>query len=94
MDLQAEQWFPTTIWTTKLDDIDNDKLKSLALNTMKNDQGVVKSNRNGWQSDGMDPGKHQGRCPRKETHGLAKAVRTDDERRDALHRPHYQRRHQ
>ncbi|MAI03857.1 MAG: hypothetical protein CMQ75_04975 [Gammaproteobacteria bacterium] len=58
MDLQTEHWFPTTIWTTILDDIDNSKLKSLALDTMKKDKGVVKSNRNGWQSDGMDPGKH------------------------------------
>ena len=46
--MEVEHWFPTTMWNTKLDNIDNQKLEQFGIEMMnKDEKGVIKSNRGG-----------------------------------------------
>tara|TARA_B100000941_G_C28363776_1_gene478454 strand:+ start:209 stop:805 length:597 start_codon:yes stop_codon:yes gene_type:complete len=58
--MEVEHWFPTTMWNTKLDNIDNQKLEQFSIKMMnKDEKGVIKSNRGGWQSDGILRGSNE-----------------------------------
>ena len=48
-----EEWFPTCIWYENLI-ADNNYLKKIILNMMKDDKGVKKSNVGGWQSNDIN----------------------------------------
>jgi uncharacterized protein (TIGR02466 family) len=58
MDLNIEHWFPTTMWNTYIEDISNEELERFSLECMKKSDGVVRSNKGGWQSGGIPQGEN------------------------------------
>mgnify|MGYP000847817808 CR=1 FL=1 len=56
MNLKCSHWFPSPIWQTDLDDIDNNAIKEYAQDLKKQDEGIRASNVLGWQSKGLAQG--------------------------------------
>ncbi len=56
MALQAEQWFPSVIWSGLLSGVDNDALSTFAYDRQLTDDGVTVSNYIGWQSNSIKEG--------------------------------------
>tara|TARA_Y200000002_G_scaffold249466_1_gene206596 strand:- start:1150 stop:1734 length:585 start_codon:yes stop_codon:yes gene_type:complete len=51
MALNAEQWFPSVIWSGLLNGVDNDAIETFAHDRKNLDKGVTVSNYIGWQSN-------------------------------------------
>ncbi len=56
MALTAEQWFPSVIWSGKIDGIDNEGICSYLNDKKLLDPGVTISNYGGWQSSAIQQG--------------------------------------
>tara|TARA_B100001027_G_C16165319_1_gene284476 strand:- start:133 stop:708 length:576 start_codon:yes stop_codon:yes gene_type:complete len=59
MALNAEQWFPSVIWSGMLNGVDNDKIETFAYDRKNLDQGVQISNYIGWQSNSIKQGDNE-----------------------------------
>ena len=59
MALNAEQWFPSVIWSGMLNGVDNDKIESFAYDRKNLDKGVQISNYIGWQSNSIKQGDNE-----------------------------------
>jgi uncharacterized protein (TIGR02466 family) len=56
MALNAEQWFPSVIWSGMLSGVDNDAIQVFAYDRKNTDNGVQISNYGGWQSSAIKQG--------------------------------------
>jgi len=55
MEIKSDNWFPSTIWSTDLPNIDNKKIADFAQNLKCQDPaGVQNTNYSGWQSKFLD----------------------------------------
>jgi len=52
--LTASKWFGNPIWETKLEMIDNESIIDYAYNIKKDKEGILKSNRGGWQCSDIE----------------------------------------
>lgn len=59
MSLQAEQWFPSVIWSGLLTGVDNSGLETFAYDRKLTDEGVQVSNYIGWQSNSIREGDNE-----------------------------------
>ena len=59
MALNAEQWFPSVIWSGMLNGVDNDKIETFAYDRKNLDKGVQISNYIGWQSNSIKQGDNE-----------------------------------
>lgn len=59
MALNAEQWFPSVIWSGLLNGVDNDALTVFAYDRQSIDEGVTVSNYLGWQSSPIKHGENE-----------------------------------
>ena len=59
MALNAEQWFPSVIWSGMLNGVDNDKIETFAYDRKNLDKGVQISNYIGWQSNSVKQGDNE-----------------------------------
>ena len=59
MALNAEQWFPSVIWSGMLNGVDNDKVETFAYDRKNLDKGVQISNYIGWQSNSITKGDNE-----------------------------------
>ena len=59
MALNAEQWFPSVIWSGLLNGVDNDALTVFAYDRQAIDEGVTISNYLGWQSNSIKQGENE-----------------------------------
>ncbi len=59
MSLQAEQWFPSVIWSGMLSGVDNDAIITFAYDRQNLDPGVNVSNYIGWQSGAIKQGDNE-----------------------------------
>ena len=59
MALNAEQWFPSVIWSGMLNGVDNDKVETCAYDRKNLDKGVQISNYIGWQSNSITKGDNE-----------------------------------
>ncbi len=59
MALNAEQWFPSVIWSGMLNGVDNEKIETFAYDRKNLDKGVQISNYIGWQSNSIKQGDNE-----------------------------------
>ncbi|MBR19867.1 MAG: hypothetical protein CMA64_06940 [Euryarchaeota archaeon] len=59
MALNAEQWFPSVIWSGLLSGVDNDLIETFAYDRKNLDKGVEVSNYIGWQSNSIRHGDNE-----------------------------------
>jgi uncharacterized protein (TIGR02466 family) len=59
MALNAEQWFPSVIWSGMLSGVDNDAIQIFAYDRKNTDNGVQISNYGGWQSSAIKQGDNE-----------------------------------
>ena len=59
MALNAEQWFPSVIWSGMLNGVDNDKIETFAYDRKNLDKGVQISNYIGLQSNSIKQGDNE-----------------------------------
>jgi len=59
MALNAEQWFPSVIWSGLLSGVDNDLFETFAYDRKNLDKGVEVSNYIGWQSNSIRHGDNE-----------------------------------
>lgn len=58
MAMHTELWFPSVVWSSILNNIDNSSLKTFAYDRKRNDVGRVVSNYGGYQSSDLLTGDH------------------------------------
>ena len=59
MALNAEQWFPSVIWSGLLSGVDNNLIETFAYDRKNLDKGVEVSNYIGWQSNSIRHGDNE-----------------------------------
>lgn len=57
--MQADHWWPNTVWVDDMSFINTDLLKEYAYNLKSNSPGINVSNINGWHSNFLDVDSHK-----------------------------------